>query len=377
MAGFIESSEKRNNEYGGKCRIGMMHYLKEKLKIQRNYFQSKKLVCNNKYDHGLNPEKKYAFIFFAADYNNLGDLAIIVGQKKFLMSLIGEEYTVIKINEADTYNWIGEIKKLPSENVLITLIGGGNSGSLYDFIEIPRRFILKHFKNYRIISFPQTIFFDDSEQALAVKTEFFKVANKCKNLTLVAREKNSDKIYADNTKARILLTPDIVFSYEKYVKPRGSRQANSVAFVLRDDKEKALDVEFQRDLIESVEKRFDKVEYMDTCDVEYKEDNAQKLLDDYLMRLQSISLVITDRLHGMILSYIAKTPCIVFDNNNQKIKSTYNTWLQGQNIVRLFNSGGVEELNQLIDDMMNQSKYMSVNLDEKFDPLRKVVKGEL
>lgn len=86
-----------------------MHYLKEKLKIQRNYFQSKKLVCNNKYDHGLNPEKKYAFIFFAADYNNLGDLAITVAQKKFLMSLIGEEYTVIKINEADTYNWIGEM----------------------------------------------------------------------------------------------------------------------------------------------------------------------------------------------------------------------------------------------------------------------------
>lgn len=265
---------------------------------------------------------------------------------------------------------------MPSENVLITLIGGGNSGSLYDFIEIPRRFILKHFKNYRIISFPQTIFFDDSEQALAVKTEFFKVANKCKNLTLVAREKNSDKIYMDNTKVRVLLTPDIVFSYEKYVKRSESRQANSVAFVLRDDKEKALDVEFQRNLIESVEKRFDKVEYMDTCDVEYKEDNAQKLLDDYLMRLQSISLVITDRLHGMILSYITKTPCIVFDNNNQKIESTYNTWLQGQNIVRLFNSGGVEELNQLIDDMMNQTKYVSVNLDEKFDPLRKVVKGE-
>lgn len=360
-----------------KSRIEMIYYLKEKLKIYRNYYRSERLVYNHKCTHELNPEKKYAFVFFAADYNNLGDLAITVSQRKFLMSLIGEEYTVIKINEGDTYNWIGEIKKLPSENVLITLIGGGNSGSLYDFIEIPRRFILKRFKNYRIISFPQTIFFDDSEQALAVKTEFFKVANKCKNLTLVAREKNSDKIYMDNTKVRVLLTPDIVFSYEKYVKRSESRQANSVAFVLRDDKEKALDVEFQRNLIESVEKRFDKVEYMDTCDVEYKEDNAQKLLDDYLTRLQSISLVITDRLHGMILSYITKTPCIVFDNNNQKIESTYNTWLQGQNIVRLFNSGGVEELNQLIDDMMNQTKYVSVNLDEKFDPLRKAVKGEL
>ena len=359
-----------------KSRIEMIYYLKEKLKIYRNYYRSERLAYNHKCAHELNPEKKYAFVFFAADYNNLGDLAITVSQQKFLMSLIGEEYNVIKINEGDTYNWIGEIKKLPLENVLITLIGGGNSGSLYDFIEIPRRFILKHFKNYRIISFPQTIFFDDSEQALAVKTEFFKVANKCKNLTLVAREKNSDKIYMDNTKVRVLLTPDIVFSYEKYAKRSESRQANSVAFVLRDDKEKALDVEFQRNLIESVEKRFDKVEYMDTCDVEYKEDNAQKLLDDYLTRLQSISLVITDRLHGMILSYITKTPCIVFDNNNQKIESTYNTWLQGQNIVRLFNSGGVEELNQLIDDMMNQTKYVSVNLDEKFDPLRKVVKGE-
>lgn len=147
--------------------------------------------------------------------------------------------------------------------------------------------------------------------------------------------------------------------------------------MLRDDKEKALGASFQRTLIELAEKRFDKVEYMDTCDVEYKENNAQKLLDDYLAQLQSISLVITDRLHGMILSYITRTPCIVFNNSNQKIESTYNTWLQGQNIVRLFDSERVEDLNQLIDDMMNQSDYMSVNLNEKFDSLRKVVKGEL
>lgn len=355
----------------------MVKYYKRKAKIFLNYIQAQYLAYKNKQTYGLNAKKKYAFVFFAADYNNLGDLAITVAQQQFLRELIGEEYIIVKINECDTYRWVQEIKKMPPENVLITLIGGGNSGSLYDFIETPRRFILKYFRNYKIISFPQTIFFDDSEQALAVKNEFFSVANKCENLTLVAREKNSDKIYVDNTKARILLTPDIVFSYEKYVKPSESRQANSVALVLRDDKEKALDAAFQRSLIKLVEERFDKVEYMDTCDVEYKEDNAQKLLDDYLTRLQSVSLVITDRLHGMILSYITRTPCIVFNNNNQKIESTYNTWLQGQNMVRLFNSGGVEDFNQLIDDMLNQSEYISINLDEKFDPLRKVVKGEL
>lgn len=51
---------------------------------------------------------------------------------------------------------------------------------------------------------------------------------------------------------------------------------------------------------------------MDTCDIEYHDDNTQELLNDYLKKLQSVSLVITDRLHGMILSYITDTPCIVF-----------------------------------------------------------------
>ena len=81
----------------------MIYYLKEKLKIYRNYYRSERLAYNHKCTHELNPEKKYAFVFFAADYNNLGDLAITVSQQKFLMSLIGEEYTVIKINEGDTY----------------------------------------------------------------------------------------------------------------------------------------------------------------------------------------------------------------------------------------------------------------------------------
>ena len=355
----------------------MIRYYKEKAKIGWNFLKSKYLLVKNKQIHNLNMQKKYAFIFFAADYNNLGDLAITISQQKFLEELIGDEYTIVKINESDTYSWIYEIKRLPPENILITLIGGGNSGFLYSFIETPRRFLLKYFRNHKIVSFPQTIYFDDSEQASAIKNAFSIVANKCNDLILVAREKNSERIYLDNTKASVLLTPDIVFSYEKYVNPWTRRNLNSVALILRDDKEKALRSSFQNDLIMLVKRRFENVEYMDTCDVEYKKDNAQELLDNYLMRLQSMSLVITDRLHGMILSYITKTPCIVFNNNNQKIKSTYETWLQGQNIVRLFESENIDELKQLIDEMMNQNEYISTNLEEKFDILRNAVRGEL
>lgn len=355
----------------------MKKYLKEKLKIRWNYFQSRRLAYCCAYKHNLNPQKKYAFIFFSADYNNLGDLAITISQYKFLNELIGEDYTVIKVNESETYSWINEIKRIPPRNVLITLIGGGNSGSLYGFIETPRRFILKIFRNYRIVSFPQTIFFDDSEQALAIKSAFISVANKCKHVTFVAREKNSKKVYQDSIKARTLLTPDIVFTYEKYVSSSEYRCINSVALILRDDKEKALNLSFQKEIVQLVEKCFNNIVYMDTCDIDYKEDNAQKLLDDYLAQLKTMSLVITDRLHGMILSYITRTPCIVFNNNNWKIESTYNTWLQKQNIVRLFNSENIDEFKQLLDEMMNQNNFISVDLDKNFDELREIVKGEL
>lgn len=356
-----------------------MSYYKEKMRICWKYLQSEHLVLKNKQVHKLNLQKKYVFILFAADYNNLGDLAITISQQKFLIDLIGKEYVIVKVNESDTYNWVHEIKRLPPENVLITLIGGGNNGSLYDFIETPRRFLLKYFKNYKIISFPQTICFENSEQAIAIRRAFTHVANKCKDLTLVAREKNSEQVYLDITNAHVLLTPDIVFSYEKYVNPGTGRSLNSVALILRDDKEKALNLSFQDNLVSLVEENFDKVEYMDTCDVEYHEGNAQELLDKYLARLQTMSLVITDRLHGMILSYITKTPCIVFNNNNRKIESTYETWLQGQDIVRLFDSENknLNDLKRLIDEMKSQREYISGNLNEKFDVLREAVRGEL
>lgn len=353
----------------------MINYYKEKLKIRLDYIRAGLAVLKSKKSHGLNPTKKYAFIFFAADYNNLGDLAITISQQKFLQDTIGTQYTIIEIYESETFDWISEIKTLPIQNVLITLIGGGNSGSLYDFIEKPRRYLLRTFRNYKIISFPQTICFDDSEQSMAIKEEFTRLANRCDDLTLIAREKRSEQVYLSITNAHVLLTPDIVFSYKKYITKNDNRDPDSVALILRDDKEKLMTSTFQDGLIKLCKKRFDTVKYMDTCDIEYHDDNTQELLNDYLKKLQSVSLVITDRLHGMILSYITDTPCIVFSNNNWKIKSTYETWLRGQDIVHVFNpeNSYLGELESMINTTLNQEKHSIVDLNDRFAAIRSVL----
>lgn len=354
----------------------MIRYGIKKAKICAQYIISSWKSFKSRNKHSLDPQNKYAFIFFAADYNNLGDLAITIAQQKFLKDTLGEEYNLIKINLSDTYDWIHAVKRLPKERVIITLIGGGNSGSAYGFIEIPRRYILKCFKNYRIISFPQTLIFDETEEARAVQNAFTRVANKCRNLTLTARERASEEMYRSISNAKVLLTPDIVFSYEKSVCKGAERDFGKAALILRNDKEKAVSAAFQEKAINLIHRRFERVVSKDTCDIVYKNDNAQELLDGYISELQTVGLVLTDRLHGMILSYITKTPCIVFTNNNWKITSTYETWLKDQSIVQIFNTEtqSLSDFEKLMDKMLQQPHDVSTDLSQKFDVLFESIK---
>ena len=78
--------------------------------------------------------------------------------------------------------------------------------------------------------------------------------------------------------------------------------------------------------------------------------------------IQESELVVTDRLHGMISSYINNVPAIVFSNYNHKIISSYE-WVKGGRIA-LWN----EELN--ISSFISSSKLENnKSLKSKFSVL--------
>ena len=56
------------------------------------------------------PSDKIAFIFLAADQNNLGDLAIRQAQEWFIQKLL-PEHAVISITQADTYLYLKSIRE--------------------------------------------------------------------------------------------------------------------------------------------------------------------------------------------------------------------------------------------------------------------------
>lgn len=327
--------------------------------IKSYFFQKRNLDCTQ--------NQKKIYVMLAATYQNLGDLAITEAQIRFLKDNFSD-YKIIEINVNDTLNYYRSMKKNMNNLDMITLIGGGNNGDLYEFIESKRRFILNKFKNQKIISFPQSVMYKESS---AYQKKFVKLCKKCYNLTLCAREDISFNKYSKMGLSSVILTPDIVFYLDKYIEKTSLENREGITFVLRNDKEKQMTQNMQDKIIKYIVKKKINHNFADTCDITYTGDRKQ-MIKDYIKKLSSKKLVITDRLHGMILCYITNTPCIAIDNNNHKISATFNTWLKNQNFIKLVSE--YNEAKETIELLLNIKEIKKENICKKYRDLIKIMK---
>lgn len=314
-----------------------------------------------------NNNKNKAYIFIAADYGNLGDVAITYAQKLFLEELL-KNYEIIEVPSKKTYEYIKTIKKVIKPNDIITLIGGGNMSNRYDGIEESRRMVVKEFKNNKIISFPQTIEFDDSTYGKESLKRTKKIYSHNNNLILFAREKMSfelmKKLFVNK---EVDLAPDIVMYLKgKVIRKNTLRSGIGVCF--RDDSEKSIDDGLKTQILDAIKN--EEKEYFDTYigNEKFVYDTRYDDLMSFLKDVASKELVVTDRLHGMIFCYITNTPCLVIDNANHKIKSTYETWLKNCGYIKLIdNKFSIQDINEV------KNASVDINLEEKFDTLKKAI----
>ena len=80
------------------------------------------------------------------------------------------------------------IMKHINANDIITLIGGGSFGNLYPRADYMRMYIVKKFKNNKIVSFPQTIKFTDTKFGKQRYAKNIDLISKHNNISLFARE---------------------------------------------------------------------------------------------------------------------------------------------------------------------------------------------
>ena len=313
-----------------------------------------------------------AYIFLAADYGNLGDVAITYAQTKFLKEFSNRQVIEIPISKSLEGLWF--VKKNIKKGDIVTTVGGGNMGDLYDQIEFIRQLTFQWFPNNRIISFPQTFDFTDSKEGRKALKQAKKVYNDHKDLHLVAREQTSYELMKKHfTSANVLLTPDIVLSLNE-TEPKQHR--SGVVICMRKDAEKSLTPEQNNFIIQSAESHFGELKYYDThigrnsMSVEERLGELNKIWQTF----RNAELVITDRLHGMIFCYITNTPCLVFQNNNHKVKETH-YWIQNSNYVTLMPKFSEDNIVQYFEKERYKDVSNRIELDEKYQPIVDTLKS--
>lgn len=273
-------------------------------------------------------DKKKIFFFLAADYGNLGDYAITIAQKKFIELLFPDyKLIIVKLNETNKAQIYSRDKTVNKDDI-VTIVGGGNMGSLYYSIELCRQYVISNFTNSPIICFPQSIYTDKDAKGKYVLKQIKKFYTSKKNqITLLFREElsyNKAKIIFPNNKVK--LVPDIVLTLDEI---KESKRDEEILFCMRDDKE----VYISEHLITNIETYLKKEGYRYTKSDTYigkglfDNNTLDKEFENLLNRFRKSKLVVTDRLHGMIFAYITGTPAIIFPNNNGKIEYSYK-WIK-------------------------------------------------
>jgi pyruvyl transferase EpsI len=328
--------------------------------------------------HGdLSSKKHKIFIALAADYGNLGDVAISYAQYFFLQKNFPNS-EIIDVPISQTLRNIREIKKYIRDDDVITIVGGGNLTNKYQDIEDYRLSWVNSFPKNKIISFPQTIDFSKNKDGDKSLAKSFHNYNNHDSFYMFARESIShEKMMAQLTSAA-LFCPDIVLSLDK---SNPSFERKGITCCIREDEESNLSIDQRTELINNIKDNYgDNVTFTDThigvsnLSWQQRQDELNKIWDKF----KGSQLVITDRLHGMIFSVITKTPCLVLINNNHKILQTYKDWLVHLPHISLVEEYNLQNVMAVLSSLLDISSndLTLPNLSDEYQSLTQAISNE-
>lgn len=333
----------------------------------------RKIKMNSYFIKLCNRNKKIVYFIGSEDYGNIGDHHIAVSEIKFIQNVLKDRH-IEEVTSSEFDRKIDYVRKYIRKQDIICTQGGGNFGNRYMNAEDKRRRIIQYFPDNKIIVFPQTIHYENSD---AAKKEFDITKNIIDNhpdLYIFSREEESYRFVNKNFNTKSYIAPDIVLSdrYDRNTKREG------FALCLRHDVERSISDKDEK-FIDATTARFtDKVIKFDT-QLKYNVPKADR--DEEIARiidvLQNARIAITDRLHGMVFCAITGTPCIVMSNYNHKVKGVYR-WIKDLKYIRFLED--ISQLEELINELLALEEedcvYPYEEIIKEFLPLKEVLENE-
>ena len=316
---------------GKKTRHAMRNVLYHIGNLENNSIQEQQTrVARILADMTLYKDKPKVFLLQTPEYGNIGDQAIALGTRIFLESYFKDK-VVIEYSLNDIALCGDLIHKFISQQDIIFLQGGGNMGNLWMDIEEARRELLDQYPHNRIIVFPVSISFTEDENGYQEIENSKAHYNIHKNLTIMARDRKSYEIAKEHfIQNKITLIPDAACNLTKCnFDFTHLERSTDIMLAFRSDKEKILNDFVKLEINKYC--KMQKLSYneVDTCIDKHNINYVSRYfqVQQMLANFAAHKLCITDRFHGMLFSYITKTPCIVFPSLDHKIPYGYE-WLK-------------------------------------------------
>ena len=308
-------------------------------------------------------------------HGNVGDHAIVQTQKQIFADM---GVRVVEIPMPELMLREKAFARVIPKKKPIFVPGGGFLGSLWTAEENEFRRILQGFPEHSITVFPQTVTFElDTEDGRKYFEEAKEIYSSHKNLTLYVRDTATlDFMKEHMPKVDCKLVPDTVTVY----KPKSeSSNRQGILLCFRDDKEKNISDDCAGKILEIVKNRFpgENIVTTDTVNPDpVFPSEREMMVNRKISEFASSKLVVTDRLHGMIMAAITSTPCIAFNNSNGKVKAQYKWLKQNEYVTVVSNS---EEFEKAIETV-NIDKEYSYDYSyayEMMKPLLEHVRGKI
>ncbi|MBO4823857.1 MAG: polysaccharide pyruvyl transferase family protein [Lachnospiraceae bacterium] len=281
-------------------------------------------------------------------HGNLGDHAIAAAEEQFVkrggFSFFEVDTMALDHNEA-------LFGKLIPRNRVILITGGGFAGSLWPYEEYRIRRVLEAFPENKVVVFPQTVtFFDGKEPGNDFFEESKRVYSNHKDLTFFVRDEKSFNFMKENMPVvNVKLAPDMVTALRPEIALPDKR--SGIVCCFRKDLEKKISKETEAAIKDYLTQTYpeEKITYTDTVEQYFvNASKRKKELDNKLLLFGGSKLVVTDRLHGMIMAAIMNTPCIAFGNINGKVKGVY-SWIKDNEFIKYVDT--FDEFKEALDSL--------------------------
>lgn len=161
---------------------------------------------------------------------NVGDILIMKGTEQFFRSrnyMVAHRYSMFGFPDSP--------KQFPplSKNTVIVMQGGGNFGDVYLRHQSLRNRVIEHYRDNRIVVFPQTMFFRDQAEMKRTAAIF----SQHPDLHFMARDRKTYETFRRRFSNNVEMCPDMAHALWRQL-PQ-ARHSGKTLYMLRRDEESA------------------------------------------------------------------------------------------------------------------------------------------